>query len=201
MKPVWLVSTGTANLASVKAAVRRAGYAPLRVKTARQIADAEQLIVPGVGTLDAAMQRLECDGLIEPLRERLLKDRPTLAICLGMQMLASSSQESPGQQGLGIIAGRVRRLPPSVRVPQLGWNRVVPEPGQDWIDPGYAYFANSYALREAPGNGWKVAWSDHGGPFVAALARGRLFAYQFHPELSGQWGRRLIERWLSESAS
>jgi imidazoleglycerol phosphate synthase glutamine amidotransferase subunit HisH len=77
----------------------------------------------------------------------------------------------------------------------MGWNRVEPGPGSVLVEPGWAYFANSYRLDEVP-DGWVGSHSDHGGRFVSALERGDVLACQFHPELSGEWGARLIDRWL-----
>jgi glutamine amidotransferase len=194
--PVYVVSTGTANLASVEASIRRCGRVPRRVDRSQQILDAEQLVVPGVGTLAAAGSRLRQRGFLEPLAARLQQGLPTLAICLGMQLLAEGSEESPGTPGLGIIPGRARRFPRTVRVPQLGWSRVVAEPSAAWIEEGFAYFANSYYLQEPPGDGWVTLWSEHGVRFLAAIARGRVLACQFHPELSGEWGEGLMRWWL-----
>ena len=95
---------------------------------------------------------------------------------------------------MAVLPGRVGRFPESVRVPQFGWNRVEPEPGCRLLEPGYAYFANSYRVLEAPG--CSVATAEHGGRFVAALEQGRVLACQFHPELSGAYGHELIARWL-----
>lgn len=193
---VHVISTGTANLASVEAGLRRCGWQPARVESADQILDAELLVVPGVGTLAAACQRLESQGFVAPLRERLRLGMPTLAICLGMQLLAEGSEESPDDQGLGILPGSARRFPTSVRVPQIGWNRVNPEPDIEWTSSGFAYFANSYFLAEDPRDGWKCLWSEHEVEFLAAAARGRVLACQFHPELSGEWGQQLLMWWL-----
>ena len=97
-------------------------------------------------------------------------------------------------RGLAAIPGRARRFPEAVRVPQFGWNQVEPGPGCRLLEPGYAYFANSYRVLEAPG--CRVATAEHGGRFVAALEQGRVLACQFHPELSGAYGQELIARWL-----
>lgn len=193
---VHVISTGTANLASVEAGLGRCGWTPRRVEAVEQIVAAELLVVPGVGTLAAARQRLESQGLLAPLGERLEARRPTLAICLGLQLLAEGSEESPGDPGLGILPGIARRFPDSVRVPQIGWNRVSPQPATPWVGEGFAYFANSYYLAEDPSDGWKCLWSEHGVPFLAAAARGRILACQFHPELSGAWGQDLLRWWL-----
>jgi len=98
--------------------------------------------------------------------------------------------------GLGVLPVRVRRIPDTVRVPQLGWNRLEVESGCRLLEPGYAYFANSYCLVDQP-DGWKGAFATHGLRMVAALERGPVLACQFHPELSGPWGAALLKRWLS----
>jgi glutamine amidotransferase len=195
-RAVYVVSTGTANLASVEAAITRCGRVPRRVEQPRQIVDADQLVVPGVGTLAAAHSRLREKDFLEALTERLQAGLPTLAICLGMQLLAEGSDESPETPGLGILPGRAHRFPPTVRVPQLGWSRVVAEPSATWIGEGFAYFANSFYLQEPPADGWATLWSEHGVRFLAAVARGRVLACQFHPELSGEWGEGLMRWWL-----
>lgn len=190
-----IVRTGTANIASVVAAFERLGC---RVRPTEGIADvreAERLVLPGVGTFGAAMERLNALGLRGPLKRRIEEGRPTLAICLGMQLLCAASQESPDVEGLGVVPGMLERFPDSVRVPQLGWNRIHAHPSCSILADGYVYFANSYRLEAAP-VGWKAALCDHGGEFVAAIERGRVVACQFHPELSGEFGRGMIERWL-----
>jgi imidazole glycerol-phosphate synthase subunit HisH len=115
-------------------------------------------------------------------------------MCVGLQVLFEASDESPHATGLAALPGRVGRFADSVRVPQFGWNRVAPQPGCRLIEPGYAYFANSYRALEAPG--CAIATAEHGGRFVAALERGGVLACQFHPELSGAYGHELIGRWL-----
>jgi imidazole glycerol phosphate synthase glutamine amidotransferase subunit len=155
---------------------------------------APRVVVPGVGSFGAAIAEVRRQGIDVAMRERLASGAPTLLICLGLQLLANASEESPGVAGLGVIAAVVRRLPPGVLVPQLGWNHVATTAGARCVTPGYAYFANSYCLYEAD-RSWTPAWSDHGGPFIAALERGPQLACQFHPELSGAWGLRLLDAW------
>jgi imidazole glycerol phosphate synthase glutamine amidotransferase subunit len=144
------------------------------------------------------MQRLSDQGLVEALRARLEAGRSTLAVCVGLQILCESSAESPGVRGLGVLDGRVERFDSSVRVPQMGWNRVEAQNGCRLIESGFAYFANSYRLVDPP-DGFCAAFSDHGGRFVAALERGGVLACQFHPELSGGWGLLLLKRWLERN--
>ena len=198
MRDVLVVQTGTANIASVLAGLWRAGSRPVIDGDPERLAKADRVVVPGVGALAAAMSRLENEGLNEVLADRVREGRPTLAICLGLQLLCRGSEESPGTAGLGVLEADVKRFTGEVRVPQMGWNRVVPGNDCRYLRPGHAYFANSYRLATVPDN-WAAAWSDHGGPFVAAAERGDVVGCQFHPELSGTWGRDLLVRWLQGS--
>jgi imidazole glycerol-phosphate synthase subunit HisH len=196
---VIVVRTGTANLASVLAGLRRAGADPAVSEDIVDIRAAAWLVLPGVGAFGPAMERLAEHNLVAALAERVRAGRPTLAVCLGLQLLAESSAESPGVAGLGILPAPVTRFPDTVRVPQLGWNEVHADSAAVLQTTGYAYFANSYRLVEPP-MGWTAAFAEHGGRFVAALERGAVLACQFHPELSGQWGLNLLRRWLQRGA-
>jgi imidazole glycerol-phosphate synthase subunit HisH len=193
-REVVVAPTGTANLASVRAALERLGANSRLAEGPAMIEDAERVVLPGVGSFGAALAGLRAAGLDGALAARVRAGRPTLAMCVGLQVLFEASDESPGATGLGALPGRVGRFPEGVRVPQFGWNRVVPEPGCRFVQPGYAYFANSYRALEAPG--CAIATADHGGRFVAALEKRGVLACQFHPELSGAYGHELIGRWL-----
>ena len=197
---VHVVRTGVANLASVLAGLARVGATPVLIERADEIAAAERLILPGVGAFGAAMAALEHLGVVEALKERVRAGRPTLTICLGLQLLARESEETPGVAGLGVIDAVVTRFRGPVRVPQMGWNRVDPAPDARWIRPGFAYFANTYKLDTLPA-GWSGGTAEHGGRFVAAVERGDVLACQFHPELSGPWGAELLARWVSGRAA
>jgi imidazole glycerol phosphate synthase glutamine amidotransferase subunit len=192
---VVVVPTGTANLASIMAGLERAGAAPRLMVRAKEVGRVAQVVLPGVGAFGAAMQRLEDDGVATILAERIRAGRPTLAVCVGLQLLCESSEESPGVSGLGVLPAQVTRYPDTVRVPQLGWNAIEPVTRCRMLAAGHAYFANSYRLTDAP-PGWRAAYADHGGRYVAALERGPVLACQFHPELSGALGVTLITRWL-----
>lgn len=196
-RDVFIVRTGTANLASVCAGLQRFGVMPHITEDPAVVRDAARLVLPGVGAFGAAMEQLTARGLAAALRQRVASDKPTLAICLGLQLLCESSTESPGVAGLGVVRGAVERFGTDLRVPQLGWNEVVPDTGARWLTRGYAYFANSYRLATPPSD-CQVAWTDYGGQFVCALERSRLLACQFHPELSGPWGLELLRRWLGQ---
>lgn len=194
MAEVAIVPTGTANLASVEAAFRRLGAEPRIVEDAAAVVRAGHVMLPGVGAFAAALERLQAHGLDRALIERIGADRPTIAICVGHQLLFEASEESPGVAGLGIVRATVTRFPETVRVPQFGWNKVEAAEDCNLLESGYAYFANSYRALEAPG--WKVATAGHGGPFVAAMEKGNVIGCQFHPELSGDYGAALLSRFL-----
>jgi imidazole glycerol phosphate synthase glutamine amidotransferase subunit len=196
---IVVVRTGTANLASVLAALRRAApeCEPIVSDDREMVARADRLVLPGVGAFGAAMEQLQTAHLIETLRERMDDRRPTLCICLGLQLLLQGSDESPGVNGIGVAPGVARRFPPQVRVPQMGFNRVTPVDERSTIvTAGAAYFANSYRLVNPP-SGWTCSWTDYAGRFVSAMEREAVLACQFHPELSGSWGEALLRRWLA----
>ena len=200
MSQVTIVPTGTANIASVKAALRRLGAEAIDASGPDQVRSAGQVVLPGVGSFGAAMATIDSLGMRDALRERIEGDMPTLAVCVGMQLLCETSTESPGSIGLGIVERTVRRFSEDVRVPQLGWNRVEPGGDSKYLEPGWAYFANSYRITEEPPQ-WTGSTTEYDGAFVAAMERGSVLALQFHPELSGRWGSDVLERWLTATGA
>jgi len=190
-----VVSTGVANLASVLAGLRRAGAEPRLTRDPREVASARRVVLPGVGAFAPAMATLREHDLVGTLAERIRAGRATLAVCLGMQLLARESEEGRGETGLAGVEEKVTRCPNTVRVPQLGWNKVEPQDGCRFLKPGYAYFANSYKYSQPP-SGWRAALTDHAGPFVAAMEHELVLTCQFHPELSGAWGAELLATWM-----
>ncbi|MCY3699961.1 MAG: imidazole glycerol phosphate synthase subunit HisH [Gemmatimonadetes bacterium] len=195
---VGIVPTGVANLEAVAAAFRRLGRTPRLLDSAAGISSATYVVLPGVGSFAGGMAELRRRGWAEAVRGRVDEGRPTLAICLGLQLLCEESEEAPGTAGLGCVPGRVVRLAESCRVPQLGWNRVAAPGGTTFLRSSVVYFANSYGLEAGPA-GWTAAMGRHGSRFVAGLERGGVLACQFHPELSGKVGAGLLKRWLEES--
>lgn len=192
---VIVVPTGTANIASVLAAFGRLGVQAHVSTDPGRIGTASGVVMPGVGTFGAAIGEIDRIGLRQALLTRIEADMPTMAICVGFQMFAEASEESPDVRGLGIVASTMTRFPSSTTVPQLGWNMVKRSEHSRFVRSGWAYFANSYRLATAP-EGWTPAMADHAGPFVAAIERGNVLACQFHPELSGRWGLETMDAWL-----
>ncbi len=198
--PIRVVRTSTANLAAVRAAFHRLGHAVDVTDDPELIAESPRVVLPGVGAFSAALDAVRSGGLDEAVKDRVRSERATLAVCLGLQLLAEGSEEAPGAVGLSILKGSARRFDPSLgRVPHMGWNKVEAPGGPGILRSGYGYFAHSYRLEEPP-EGWTVAWSDYGGRFVAAVERGPVLACQFHPELSGQYGAALLSGWLEAGA-
>lgn len=189
---ITIVDYGAGNIASVRNAIRYLGRRCRIADDSSGIADAERLIVPGVGSFGSMMDQLEERGMLDALKNKILSGTPYLGICLGLQILFRSSEESPGITGLDLIDGRVRRFT-SGKIPQIGWNKVVPK--DDLFEPGYAYFVNSYYV--APDEDCAAALTDYGGEFVSAIRKDNITAVQFHPEKSGEYGLAFLKRWLS----
>jgi glutamine amidotransferase len=192
---VVLVDSGGANIGSVRYALERLGVAAEMTADAEAILGADRVILPGVGAAAPAMARLNELNLVELLRGLR---QPLLGICLGMQLLFEGSEEGD-VACLGLVPGRVRRMPASlgVRVPHMGWNRLRPTRA-DVLLAGVAagaqaYFVHSYA---APVTDDCLASCDHGQPFAAMVRRGNVAGAQFHPERSGAVGARLLQNFL-----
>ena len=191
-----LVDSGGANIGSVRYALQRLGVESRLSADPAEIRAADRVILPGVGAAGPGMARLHELGLVETLRGLR---QPLLGICLGMQLLFESSEEG-GVECLGLLPGRVARLPvaPGVRVPHMGWNRLrATRPGTllDGIaDDAHAYFVHCYA---APVTDDCIATTDHGLPFAAVVARGNVGGAQFHPERSAAVGARLLRNFLA----
>lgn len=192
---VVIVGTGTANLASVRAAFQRLGHRPVMAEGADEIRHAERVVVPGVGSFGASLERIREQGLAEALSERIRQGHPTLGFCVGHQVMFRTSEESPGAEGLGAVDGHVSRFPSHVHAPQFGWNHISIEGACRYLRDGYAYFANSYRV-ETIAEGIPAAFALHGGRFLAAFEQGDVVGCQFHPELSGAWGQAFLARWL-----
>ena len=194
---VGIVPTGIANTASIKCAFERLGASVEFISEADEILTLPFVVLPGVGAFASGMEALAERGFAEALRSRVSGGLPLLSVCLGMQLLCAESEESPGVPGLNVVDARVERFNSMEPVPQLGWNEVVPERGSTLMKPGYAYFANSFCIKQRVA-GWECAMAVYGEEFVACMRKGKTLACQFHPELSGAWGAMLLKGWVTE---
>lgn len=194
-----IIDTGCANLSSVKMAIQRLGVEPIVSCDAADIKSADKLILPGVGTAKAAMRNLQERKLVDLIREA---KQPLLGFCLGMQMLAQSSEESMSGEAdiqcLGIIPGKVKLMKVGdLRLPHMGWNQIEHDgthPLFNGIPSGsYFYFVHSYALEVTEAT---LARCDYGSPFSAVVGKDNFFGAQFHPERSGKLGAQLIRNFL-----
>lgn len=197
---IAILDYGSGNLRSAQRAFETTGVEVV-VTSDRKIAlEAEGLVVPGVGAFQSCMNGLLAIGGDEIIRERFTKQRPTLGICIGMQILFSSGSEHSrdndgGTEGIGIWKGTVSKLDAPI-LPHMGWNTVVAPKGStlfEGIEDQSFYFVHSYAAKEAVGQ--HVSWTQHGEKFVSAVEDGAMVATQFHPEKSGSVGLTLIRNW------
>jgi glutamine amidotransferase len=196
---IAVVDYGAGNLVSIEQALTQVGARVVIARDADGIRGANALVVPGVGASRPAMDRLTRAGLIEPIRAWLAAERPFLGICLGLQLLFETSDED-GAETLSVLAGRTALLEEAPTLPHIGWNQVVrsaPQPLFAGIDEAADfYFVHSYAGVPAD-PAVIAATTEHGRPFVSAVARGSLFGVQFHPERSGDDGLRLLSNFVA----
>ena len=198
---VALIDYGAGNLRSVHNALLAAGARDVAVTAdPAVIARADRIGLPGVGAFASCMAGLVAiDGLVAALERRVLGDGvPFLGICVGMQLLADAGEEHGRHVGLGWIGGTVRAFDPApgLRVPHMGWNDVVPTRGHPVLAAGEAYYLHGYYFADA-GESDVAAMSEHGGRFVAAVAKGNMVGVQFHPEKSQGYGIATLERFLA----
>ncbi|UCH87873.1 MAG: imidazole glycerol phosphate synthase subunit HisH [Dehalococcoidia bacterium] len=194
-----VVDYGAGNLRSVAIALARLGFDPLITSEPEAVDNADIVILPGVGAAADTMSNLAQRRLVEPIRQYIASGRPFLGICMGLQVLLSVSEEGGEHPCLGILPGRVRRLPAGLKVPQMGWNRVhqrSSHPIFDGIPDGaFFYFVHSYyADPEDPSV--VIGETDYGVTFPAIVAKDNIVATQFHPEKSAESGVRLYENFL-----
>lgn len=194
-----IIDYGVGNLASISNMFRRVGAQPLISGRPEDIANADKLILPGVGAFDDVMRKYGDSGLADVIERRVRDDGvPVLGICVGMQMLSEGSAE--GQlPGLGWVAGRCERLidSPEARVPHMGWNRVARAKSSALTDnlseDARFYFAHSYHVvcRDADD---VLMTANHGQEIVSAVQKGNIFGVQFHPEKSHRFGMELFRQ-------
>ncbi len=197
---VAVLDYGIGNLRSAQKALERVGADARLTADAALIRDAAGVVLPGVGHFGTCMDQLRLTGLEQPALEAIERGRPFLGICVGMQMLFEASEEAPGVPGMGVMPGTVRLLPDGVVRPQMQWNRLdVRRPGCPLLsgltDGAWMYFVHSYVPDTDPS--FVAATCDYPTSITAVTERGQLWATQFHPEKSGDAGKRLAQNFLA----
>lgn len=199
------------NIRSVQRACAHLGYEYILTRDRKDILSADHVILPGVGSFGNAMDKLKEYGIDSVLQEVHERGIPLLGICLGLQLFFEESEESPGVKGLGLMKGKIRRIPDQdglLKIPHMGWNSLrYPAPGKLFEgipESTYVYFVHSYYLP-VPGEGCGTeggdgtritASAEYGVPVGASVERENLFACQFHPEKSGEWGLKILDNFL-----
>jgi len=198
---IALVHYGAGNIRSVAKALEAVGATVHVTGDYRDLRNASKIVLPGVGAFGRTVESLSAGSLMEHLIEELLSGKPFLGICLGGQVLFESSEENPGATGLGILKGRVLRLPEKLKVPHLGWNRVSQTPGlavwKGIPDGSFFYFAHSYIFMPEDAS-CTAGRTEYGRSFVSAVCRDAVWGLQFHPEKSQKWGLKILENFVRQ---
>jgi glutamine amidotransferase len=197
-KAVVVVDYGAGNLRSVANAIAKLGYQPRVTSDPTEVANAQAVVLPGVGAAGDTMANLKRLKLVAPIRQLIAEGRPFLGVCVGLQVLFTSTEEG-GHECLGIIPGRVRRLPSGLKIPHMGWNQVrqtMSHPIFSGIpDEASFYFVHSY-YAEPEDRSLVAGETEYGARICSVIARGNLIATQFHPEKSGEIGLKLYDNFI-----
>ncbi len=198
---IAIIDYDAGNIKSVEKALQYLGEDVRLTRDADEILSAQKVILPGVGSFGDAMEKLHRFGLVSVIREVVEKNTPFLGICLGLQLLFESSEESPGVEGLGILQGKVLRIPEEgIKVPHIGWNSLTfPNPGRLFagIEEGaFVYFVHSYYLK-AKESEIVTAAAEYGTCIHASVESGNVFACQFHPEKSSDTGLQILQNFVN----
>jgi len=204
---IAIIDYGMGNLRSVQKAFEVVGHEAVVTRAPQVINDASHVVLPGVGAFADCMANLERYGLIEPIQRSIATGKPFLGICLGLQLLFSESEEFGIHKGLGIVPGKVRRIPAGngssgsngsvsrLKVPHMGWNAITVRreaPPLRGVEAGtHVYFVHSYYVEPLDPSVICTV-TDYGAPFVSSIWRDNIFACQFHPEKSQSVGLRIV---------
>lgn len=190
------------NIKSVEKALQLLGEDTVLTRDRDTILSADKVILPGVGAFGDAMANLDRFGLTEVIHEVVNRNTPFLGICLGLQLLFESSEESPGVKGLGILKGKIVRIPgqPGLKIPHMGWNSLhIQNEGRLFtgiLEDTYVYFVHSYYLQ-AEDERIVKATCEYGTTIHASVEQGNVFACQFHPEKSSRWGLQILKNFAA----
>lgn len=199
---IAIIDYDAGNLRSVEKALLALGETPVVTRDADTILAADKVILPGVGAFGDAMNRLTQYGLVDVIRRVAERGTPFLGICLGLQLMFESSEESEGIAGLGLLPGKILRIPDAegMKIPHMGWNSLSIRPGSRLFrnipEGAYVYFVHSYYLK-ADCEEQVAASTEYITHIHAAVESGNLFACQFHPEKSSDVGLQILKNFIS----
>ena len=196
---IAIIDYDAGNLKSVEKALLYLGEEAKVTSDAEEILAADKIILPGVGAFGDAMEKLREYGLEEVIHEVVAKNIPFLGICLGLQVMFESSDEAPGVKGLGVLKGKISRIPDAegLKIPHMGWNSLVDlKTGlfDGLADGDFVYFVHSFAADVCEDT---VAVSENGRRFSAAMRKGNFYGAQFHPEKSGEVGEKILRNFMN----
>ena len=195
---IAIIDYDAGNIKSVEKAMQLLGQEVIITRDRETIMNADKVILPGVGAFGDAMSKLRQYGLDEVIRDVTAKGTPFLGICLGLQLLFERSDETPGVEGLGILKGKIVKIPPApgLKIPHMGWNSIKIKDGSRLFkgvsDNSYVYFVHSYYLQAENEND-VAATTDYITHIHASVEHGNIFACQFHPEKSGDVGLQILK--------
>ncbi len=196
---IAIIDYGAGNLRSVAKAIAKLGYQAEITSDPNKVLEANIVILPGVGAAGDTMKSLQKLGLVEPIKQVIVEDRPFFGICLGLQVLLTSTEESGGYECFNLIPGVVRLLPPDLKVPEMGWNQVKQKLSHQIFegisDGSNFYFVHSYYVDPAD-KSIVAGETDYGLDFCSMIIKDNLVATQFHPEKSGETGLKLLSNFL-----
>ncbi|MBD5529742.1 MAG: imidazole glycerol phosphate synthase subunit HisH [Lachnospiraceae bacterium] len=199
---IAIIDYDAGNIKSVEKALIALEEQVVVTRNPEEILGADGVILPGVGAFGDAMERLESYGLVETIGQVAERRIPLLGICLGLQLMFESSEESPGVKGLGLLPGRIIRIPDEggLKVPHIGWNNLkFPNEGRlfrDLPEDSYVYFVHSYYLQ-AREEEIVTATTEYGALIHASVEKDNIFACQFHPEKSSGVGRKILQNFIA----
>ncbi len=199
-KMICIIDYGAGNIESVRKALEYIGADCVVSSDKDVLAASDAAILPGVGSFGDAMNELRSRGLEEPIKNFIASNKPFLGICLGLQILFESSEESPGAVGLGVLKGKIVRIPDGegLKIPHMGWNSISIKKNdalfKDVPDEPYVYFVHSYYLKAE--EDIVTSTAEYGVTIHASVAKGNLRACQFHPEKSGELGIKLLKNFV-----
>ncbi len=197
---IAIVDYGMGNLRSALRGIEKVGGATRIIQSPREMIGARAIVLPGDGAFGQAMANLRAAGWVEPLKQACADGVPFLGICVGMQLLFETSEEMGRHDGLGILAGEVKRFPSGLKVPQMGWNQLHFQQSnpllQNVPNDGYAYFVHSYYCAPRDPS-ITLATTDYGIDFASIVGRGNLWGTQFHPEKSQSVGLKILGNFVT----